>query len=163
MDSLFQLKVHNVIITANNRFTVSTKVHDGVIDRTVIYYQIAVNWIVHVTSYEFRQQLNWETSHRTTGYFKMKARNSKPSVFSVGIVNATDTSVCTRLCMRIDGCKSFAMDEQLELVEGCRWHILHFLSVSGKILKTIICVFIWYLCCHCPSESVHVLVGLYEY
>ena len=40
------------IITANNRFTVSTKVHNGVIDRTVIYYQIAVNWIVHVTSYK---------------------------------------------------------------------------------------------------------------
>jgi len=71
---------------------------------------------------EFRQQFNWETSHRTTGYFKMKARDSKPSVFSVGIVNATDTSVCTRLCMRIDGCKSFAMDEPTEDFVTCHMY-----------------------------------------
>ncbi|CAC5418414.1 unnamed protein product [Mytilus coruscus] len=61
---------------------------------------------------EFRHQFNWKTSPRTTGYFIVKAHDMKPSPFSFGIVNATDTRVCSRLCMRIEGCQSFSMDER---------------------------------------------------
>lgn len=78
----------------------------------------------------FRQLFNWGTSQRTVAYFKLSANDAKPD-YPMGVVNATDSSVCTRLCMRIEGCNSFAMNESTEDYVTC--HVYQ--STDGALIS----------------------------
>jgi hypothetical protein len=65
---------------------------------------------------EFRQQFNWETNHRTTGYFKMRSCDSKPSAHDY---------VCV-----LKGACHFAMDEPTEDFVTC--HV--YSSIYGDLI-----------------------------
>jgi hypothetical protein len=61
---------------------------------------------------QFLQQNDIQDSGRKSGYLKLSSRDKIPSVNDdlIGQFNVTDTKVCVRLCMRVDGCMSAFVD-----------------------------------------------------
>ena len=57
-----------------------------------------------------RAHYKWEDGGKTSAYFNIIAANGAPyqSDESIGSVNTTDMRTCSRLCMRIRGCQTFA-------------------------------------------------------
>ncbi|XP_045194579.2 uncharacterized protein LOC123550210 [Mercenaria mercenaria] len=57
---------------------------------------------------QFLLQNSLQDSGRNSGYLKLMSRDKRPSLNDdlIGQFNVTETKVCTRLCMRVDGCVS---------------------------------------------------------
>jgi len=68
-----------------------------------------------------KERFKWKDSKRNSGYFAMVSRDNKPTsvIVPIGFVNATNVQVCSRLCMRIDGCESFAVDQMTRNARPC--------------------------------------------
>ncbi|KAK3086494.1 hypothetical protein FSP39_019192 [Pinctada imbricata] len=64
-----------------------------------------------------REHYNWEDTGVTSGYFHRVTTNGATGneVINIGSFNTTDLRTCSRLCMRIKGCKTFGFEKTLQM------------------------------------------------
>ncbi|XP_060081113.1 uncharacterized protein LOC132560466 [Ylistrum balloti] len=74
------------------------------------------------------QRFQWLDSTRNFGYFSLVSKGTRPSVYvsALGFVNTTGVNVCSRVCLRVQGCQSFAVDK--ETIDGVPCYLYNYVS-----------------------------------
>ncbi|XP_033755349.1 uncharacterized protein LOC117338202 [Pecten maximus] len=74
------------------------------------------------------QRFEWQDSARNAGYFSLVGKGTRPSVYvsALGFVNTTGVNVCSRVCLRVEGCQSFAVDR--ETADGVPCYLYNYVS-----------------------------------